>query len=342
MKFEVGDKVVVKHSNEDGVVKEILNEKMVLVEVRGVKFPAYTDQLSFPYFKMFSQQRQEKKPARQFIDDIRKEKKAPKYQVANGVWLLFFPVFSKDVFDDDVVESLKIYLVNQTEDGLKFHYRLRLKGEVEIELQNEIFALADFYLMDIDFEQLNDNPTFDFEFSPLGNDQGKAPYFEAGYKPKAKQVFKQIEHIRQHGDAFFSTQLFESYPVGTREPVPEVESPWNLNKLSDAGFKVINNKKVYHEPPPPSVIDLHIEKLTDHYGNMSAGEKLDFQLNTLEKYLDKAELNHLSQVFIIHGVGKGRLKEEVHEMLKHRRSVKSYVQQYHPWYGNGATEVFFR
>ena len=52
MKFEVGDKVVVKHSNDDGVVKEVINDKMVLVEVRGVKFPVYNDQLSYPYFKM--------------------------------------------------------------------------------------------------------------------------------------------------------------------------------------------------------------------------------------------------------------------------------------------------
>lgn len=342
MKFEVGDKVVVKHSNEDGVVREILNEKMVLVEVRGVKFPAYTDQLSFPYYKIFTQQLQEKKPAKKYIDDIRKEKKAPKYKVADGVWLLFFPVFNKDVFDDDVVESLKIYLVNQTDQGLKFHYCLRLKTEVEMELQNEVYALSDFYLMNIDFEQLNDNPSFDFEFSLLSDDKNKASYYEASYKPKAKQVFKQIEQIRQKGEAFFSTRLFQQYPEKDNQPAPVVESPWNLNKLSEAGFKVVNNKRVYNEPPPPSVIDLHIEKLTDNYAHMTAYEKLTFQLNVFEKYLEKAELHFLKQVFVIHGVGKGRLKEEIHEMLKLRSSVKSFVQQYHPWYGNGATEVLFK
>jgi hypothetical protein len=342
MKFEVGDKVVVKHSNEDGVVKEIINDKMVLVDVRGVKFPVHTDQLSFPYFKMFTQQLQEKKPAKKYIEDVRKEKKAPKYKVAEGVWLLFFPVFDKDVFDDDVVESLKIYLVNQTESGLKFHYWMRLKGEVEMELQNEIYALNDFYLMDIDFEQLNDNPSFDFEFSLLTNDSSKAEYFEAGYKPKAKQIFKQIEHIRTKGEAFFSTQLFKDYPTRQKTIEPVVESPWNLNRLSGAGFKVINNKKINAEAPPPSVLDLHIEKLTESYVNMSAAEKLAFQLKAFEKYMDKAELHYLQHVFIIHGIGKGRLKDEIHELLKLRPSVKSFVLQYHPWYGNGATEVFLK
>ena len=50
MKFQVGDTVLVLHSHEEGMVVDIINEKMVMVEIRGVKFPAYNDQLDFPYF----------------------------------------------------------------------------------------------------------------------------------------------------------------------------------------------------------------------------------------------------------------------------------------------------
>ena len=35
MKFEVGDKVVIQHSNDEGEVVEIINDQMVLVEVKG-------------------------------------------------------------------------------------------------------------------------------------------------------------------------------------------------------------------------------------------------------------------------------------------------------------------
>ena len=41
MKYEVGDDIIVMHSNDDGKVIEILSDKMVLIEVKGVKFPAY-------------------------------------------------------------------------------------------------------------------------------------------------------------------------------------------------------------------------------------------------------------------------------------------------------------
>jgi hypothetical protein len=57
MKFQIGDKVVVLHSNEEGEIVDIINNKMVMVDVRGVKFPAYIDQLDFPYFKRFTEQK---------------------------------------------------------------------------------------------------------------------------------------------------------------------------------------------------------------------------------------------------------------------------------------------
>ncbi|HSC52344.1 MAG TPA: Smr/MutS family protein [Phnomibacter sp.] len=343
MKFEVGDNVVVKHSNENGKVVAILADKMVMVEVRGVKFPAYTDQLDFPYFKMFSAKKntEEKKLPKKFIDDIKREKNAPKYKVAEGLWLLFFPVFSKDVFEDDVVEELKIYLVNQTDAGVKFHFWLNYGSESNIELQNEVLALQDFYLMNIEFEDLNNAPSFEFEFSLVTPNAKKAEYFEAVYKPKGKQVFKLIEALKQKGESFFTQQLYVQFPdKAVVEPAIKGGDPFS--QLSKAGFKVVAGKRINAEAPPPSVLDLHIEKLTDDYRNMSSYEKLTLQLREFEKWLDKAELNYVKQMWVIHGVGSGKLKQEVHEILKLRSSVKSFVSQYHPWYGHGATEIYLK
>ncbi len=36
MKYQAGDEIVVLYSNDEGKVVEIMNEKMVLIEVRGV------------------------------------------------------------------------------------------------------------------------------------------------------------------------------------------------------------------------------------------------------------------------------------------------------------------
>src|SRR5205823_3012108 len=149
MKFQVGDRILVLHSNEEGEVVDIINDKMVMVEVRGVKFPAYIDQLDFPYFKNFSQKKivpdKKDKKEKKYIDDLRKEK-APPPRVADGVWLTFLPVMDTDEFGDDVVVDLKVHLSNRTQEGLRFHYRLQFFGRPEFELKNELRSFGDFYL----------------------------------------------------------------------------------------------------------------------------------------------------------------------------------------------------
>ncbi len=77
MKYQPGDDIIILHTNEEGKVAEIINDKMLLVEVRGVRFPVYTDQVDFPYFKRFTNKKNVpvKKPAKTYSDDIPKEKK---------------------------------------------------------------------------------------------------------------------------------------------------------------------------------------------------------------------------------------------------------------------------
>ena len=57
MKYQIGDEILVLHSNEEGKVVDFINDKMLMIEVRGVKFPAYMDQIDFPYFKRFTQKK---------------------------------------------------------------------------------------------------------------------------------------------------------------------------------------------------------------------------------------------------------------------------------------------
>ncbi len=41
MKYQVGDTILVLHSNEEGTVVELMNEKMVMIEIDKVRFPVY-------------------------------------------------------------------------------------------------------------------------------------------------------------------------------------------------------------------------------------------------------------------------------------------------------------
>lgn len=337
MKYEPGDKIIVLHTDEEGKVLEIINDQMVMIEVKGVKFPAYLDQIDFPYFKMFTQKRQAEKK-KIFIDNVKKEKVNIKTTTAEdkGVFISFLPIFSKDIFDDDVVEKFKIHLLNQTSIQFNFIYTLFFNGINNFELNNAILPQQDFYLHDVAFDDLSDNPRFNFEFSLSTPDKKKAPHFEASLKMKAKQLFKKIEEVQQNNQPTFSYLLFEKYPDKVEEERVD------LSKLGNAGFRVYEASRIReHLPPPRTVVDLHIGKLTHDWEHLSNFEILTLQLKEFEKFYDLAIAHHQPTLTIIHGVGEGKLRDEIHTILRTKKEVKSFVNQYTNAYGYGATEIFF-
>lgn len=340
MKYQPGDKILVLHSNEEGEVIEIIDNKMVLIEVSGIRFPVYMDQIDFPYFKRFSEKKyfdernSANKNKKVYIDNIRQEKPTSKYKVTEGVWLSFLPVFDKTIFDDDVVENFKLYLINQTDEPYNFSYSINFSGAPAFELTNQIYSLTDFYLHDVPFEQMNDAPKFQFEFSLVNSSKKKAPYFESSLKLKAKQLFQRIEEMKMKNEPTFSFQLFEKYPDKTEDDIPEY--------TNTGGFLYDASKAKQRLEPPRSVIDLHIEKLSNEWQRLSNFEILSLQLSVFEKYYHLALAHHQPNLIVIHGIGTGKLREEIHEVLKSKKEVKSFVNQYHHNFGFGATEIFFQ
>jgi hypothetical protein len=340
MKYEVGDEIVVIHSNDEGKVIEIINEKMVLIEVKGVKFPAYMDQIDFPYFKRFTQKKivSEKKKPKVFVDQVQKEKRRDEVKVADGVWLTLFPKFDTDVFGDEIVDLFKVYIINRTDYGYEFNYKLNFFGRADFEITSDILPFKDFYLHDVRFEDLNDNPSFDFEFTLLKPDKNKADSCEAHFKIKPKQLFQKIEELKEKNLPSLNHKLIEKYP-----DKPFEDSGIDMRKLTAKGFKIYDAGKAReHLEPARSVVDLHIEKITDSWKNLSNREIITLQLKEFEKWYDLAIAHHQPNLIVIHGIGKGRLKEEIHDVLKTKREVKSFVNQYDPRFGYGATEIFFK
>lgn len=335
MKYQLGDTVLLLHSNEEGEVVDIINDKMVLIDVEGVRFPVYTDQIDFPYFKRFTEKKIVfPKKEKIYVDNLKKEEVTKKYKVSTGVWLSFLPVFDKDIFDDDIVERVKIYLINQTDERYHFTFQIKFKGSPDFELSNTVLSFNEFYLHDIPFEEMNDSPKFEFDFSLSDPDKKKAAHFESSLKIKAKQLFQKIEEMKLKNEPTFSFILFEKYPDKTEEIIPDYNGKHGqLYNIARAREKM---------EPPRSVVDLHIEKLTDHWKGLSNFEILTIQLNYFEKYYNLAVAHRQPNLIVIHGVGTGKLRDEIHEILKTKNEVRTFANQYHPNFGFGATEIFFQ
>lgn len=338
VKYQIGDKVLILHSNEEAEVVDIINEQMLLVDIKGISFPVYMDQVDFPYFKRFTEKQQTPaKKEKQFIDDVRREKMAELNKVEDGVWLTFLPVMNTDEFGDTVVEEMKIHLVNHTKFRYNFIYALHFFGKPDFELKNTVHPFEDFYLHDILFEDLNDNPSFEFEFHLAEPDKDKEDYFDTVVKLKPKQLFAKIKELQETGRATFSQLLFEKYPDRSLEETVE------LSDRLKSGAKLYNAADArQHMEQAKSVIDLHIEKLTDEWRRMSNYEMLSLQLRTFEKYYQLSVTHHQPSLVVIHGIGEGKLRDEIHQLLRNKNEVRSFVNQYHPRYGYGATEIYFR
>ena len=333
MQFAVGDTVLVKHSGEEGVVVAILDDNRVSVRVNGTSFPVFTDELEYPYFKRFMDRSREKAPSSRVRgEDLPIEKPAARNREETGVYLSFLPEY-EDSGEEALVHTLKLHLLNETSRAYRFTYKLMLGGRLEIEVTNELAPFRHFYLSDLAFESLNDRPRFDFVFSLALADPAKRSSFSVTVKPKAKQVIRQLENLRRSGEATFSQLLFEAYP----DKAAGQEESWDLPSPRPPFVSVTGGGL----PPPVYEVDLHIEKLVEHSRGLSPGDMLAIQLSELRKQLDRAVAHRQASLIVIHGVGKGVLRQQIHEILQHVGEIKSFVNQYHARYGYGATEIFF-
>ena len=149
-------------------------------------------------------------------------------------------------------------------------------------------------------------------------------------------MFQQLSELQARRDATLSYPLFEKYPL---KAISEIETG-NIGSLAATG----SNVTIPVEPPlqPKYELDLHIENLLTEWRGLKNIAILAIQLNEFQRYLDLAISHHQHSMIVIHGLGRGRLKEEIHEILKQTAEVERFVNEYHPRYGYGATEIFFR
>jgi len=110
-------------------------------------------------------------------------------------------------------------------------------------------------------------------------------------------------------------------------------------------FKTEGKKSIPHNNPAFFVekeIDLHAQNLLDSFKHMGNHEILQVQLKHFQKNLDEAITNRYYKIVFIHGVGNGRLKQEIVAILKNYNKEVSFQDGDYKKYGFGATEVIVK
>ena len=81
-------------------------------------------------------------------------------------------------------------------------------------------------------------------------------------------------------------------------------------------------------------VDLHIELLSDNYHYLDNFEIVQIQINECYKSVEKALNSDIYKLEIIHGIGEGVLRNEVHAILR-KYNLRFYLSK-----DGGATEIF--
>lgn len=85
-------------------------------------------------------------------------------------------------------------------------------------------------------------------------------------------------------------------------------------------------------------LDLHMENLVDSHKNMSNFEILTVQMNHLKTFMKKAENAKIGKLVIVHGVGTGKLKSEIIQLIKGINGAEIFDASYSE-YGLGASII---
>ena len=120
------------------------------------------------------------------------------------------------------------------------------------------------------------------------------------------------------------------YDVERLKKIKEFKPDAKVSK-SKADFIALQEKEV----------DLHIEELIESHKGMSNAQIIQLQLRHFQKELESAINANFFKITFIHGVGNGRLKQEIGAILKNYPELKFHDAPYKK-YGFGATEVVIK
>ena len=337
MKFSIGDPVYVKANDEEGVIEEFIGKDMACVVVDKKSYHVYLADLEHPYLRWFLQDNSVKRKKTPYIDQLSKEKpSARRSALPDGIYLVFMPVYSFEGFDEQV-EKIKVFLYNETTESYHFDYLNKVQNEIVFALDSELLPLHQFYLHDIFFEEMAKSPTFQYRF--IDKEDARLDN-EGSIVIKPKKLFERLDEIKFANKPFFHFLLYDQLTPRPREEVV-VERQASIVKRKDQhekkhfDFEQALKKSTLE-------IDLHIEKLSPDYKGMGASAIMQVQLKAFQQALDLAIATRQASLIVIHGIGKGVLKNEISGILNQTNGIQRYVNEYDIRYGYGATKVFLR
>ncbi len=237
-------------------------------------------------------------------------------------------------FYETSLQQYTIYIVNDTAVSFGFEFKLYLKKKL-IHGFNKVITSNTFYAIgEFNHTQFNDSPHIEFRCSSLK--------IEKTIKLKYKKFVGSFKTVPLMGLKTYCYPLFSE--IDPNKQKKGTIEDYTRERSKEKSIKHFRYKK--HDLTDiasfDTELDLHAEKLITDTSKYTSGEIYQKQIRKLEEYINKAVEIGVSEVYIIHGLGKGKLQDGVNEYLKYHSEVSKTINEYFDRYGFGATKVIFK
>lgn len=348
MLYAIGTKVRFRYTGESGVVTATLDEGMLQVRLDSdpdLEIPAFEEDLirnvdaePVSAGAKFVPSKQEKPP-----DAPERRKLNVQYLILKpkGLQLAFEPMPGRD----GSVTRYKAWLVNDTTYEFLLEIDLFTATRDVLIVDDKIAATTALELGDLLYDDLNDSLEVSVSIQRITTEGLEAP-LQNNLKIRPKQFFNNVQTIPILNLLAHNFLLFGSFE-GEKENDMEDLKNYTKQKTRQPKTDRFPNSTPYNAYNVEEFanfipeIDLHIENLINGHARLDKGEILRIQMLHFQRFLEKAIRLGAPRVFIIHGVGEGKLRESIAIRLRENPEVAKFKNEYHHKYGYGATEVIF-
>lgn len=352
MILAIGTKVKLKYTGDAGVVTELLGDDMVQVLLAdGDEIPVALEDLIRPEDQRNGKGTSEVKAK---IVSIPAPEPPPKpdlpeaeqqYSILKsmGIQLGFLPVNTAE----GSIDHYKIYLINDTRYSILFTFQLHpgRQGTQKPKINDKLEAGSYLLLGELPFVALNDLPEVEMEAWQITT-AGTGKRLHKKFKIRPKQFFNHVITAPLLNKPVHHFRVFESFtPKKKKEEDLKTYTKRQVRppKRVDGQLRHFSSNEIADFANFSSEIDLHIENLTQKsIKGMGNAEILRIQMAAFENYLNKAIKLGIDRVFVIHGLGKGKLRNEIATRLLNNPEVVTFKNEFHAKYGYGATEVILK
>lgn len=351
MRFKPGDRVAFLNEKGGGTITRIIDEQIAFVSIEdGFEIPYKLADLLKVGDAIADMTRHLEEEA-----EIQNPDQSPLFSVPNklgqrpaGAYLALVPADQENLMKC----PLDFFLVNHTEMEMLFGLYLNRSGNFHGTEYGFIEADSKLFIRQVERNQIEDwlNGLVQMVFFGTGKTVPVKPASSSiSFKPV--KIYKEdsfpFENILRKKAMMITLAMMEDLAIKAEKLEVTAENIKLLNEKIASG-----TRKQEASPKTESFldkhkvddriaeVDLHITELTDSISGLSNAEMLRIQMDYFRRCMEQAELEKMTKMIFIHGVGNGTLKNEIRKYLRNTPGVEFYDAAY-ARYGLGATEVYF-